>query len=77
MMKEIQPGRRIVEFDRNAGLDFSGLISMECAFPSQSRCENLVRIDSVSTKVQVLAIVRNTRRLSLDREAFSAFYGRA
>ena len=56
-----------------AGLDFSGLISMECAFPSQSRCKNLVRIDSVSTKVQV----GNTRRLSVDREAFSAFYARA
>ena len=50
-----------------SGIDFHGV-----RFSISSRCKNLIKIDSVSTKVQV----GNTRRLSVDRGAFSAKVGR-
>ena len=42
------------------------LISMDCAFPSQSRCKNLIRIDLVSHK---------SFKSPVDRGAFSSKVG--
>ena len=62
--------RRIVQCDRNVGLGFGDLVFMQCAFPSQSRWKDLVGIDYQVGNTR-------TRRLSVDRDAISAFYGRA